>query len=170
MPTIRKAELRDVPAIFQLINQYVPERVVLPRTLGELYESVWEFTVAEEDGKVLACGALKLYSEEMAEIRSLCVARGVQKGGLGRAITENLLGEAERLQLKTVFALAVAPGFFEKRGFREVARATLPMKVWRDCVHCEKYFQCDERALVIDLPHQPASDVASRKEVMEVPV
>ena len=69
MFTIRKAQLDDVPAIFQLINYYVAERVVLPRTPSELYEHIWEFTVAEQDGLFVGCGGLKFYSAELAEIQ-----------------------------------------------------------------------------------------------------
>jgi amino-acid N-acetyltransferase len=168
--TVRKAELRDVPALFRMINHYAAQRVMLPRSLAELYENVWEFTVAEEEGNVLGCAALKFYSQELAEIRSLCTVPGGESRGVGRALTERLLREAEELGLKTVFALTLVPGFFLKRGFREVPRPSLPMKVWRDCIHCAKYFHCDEKAMVTDLPHRDASQVPSCTEVSEVPL
>lgn len=167
MLTIRKAELRDVPALFQMISHYAAERVMLPRPLVELYENIWEFTVAEEDGELLGCGALKFYSEELAEIRSLCVAPGIKKYGLGRALSEEILSEAERYGLKTVFALTVVPGFFGKLGFQEVSRERFPTKVWRDCLQCPKYFQCDERAMVLDLAVR-AADAASQMEPARV--
>ncbi len=170
MLTIREAELRDVPAIFGLINHYAAERVVLPRTLRELYENVREFTVAEVDGKVLGCGALKFYSDEIAEIRSLCVDATEQAHGLGRALTERLVREAAGHGLKTVFALTLATRFFLKCGFREVPRASLPMKIWRDCIHCDKYFHCDEKTVALDLPQPAASPVPSAAEPSEVSV
>ena len=43
------------------------------------------------------------------------------------------------------------------------------MKVWRDCLHCEKYFQCDEKTMVIDLTGLSDAKVASRAEAAEVP-
>jgi len=168
--TIRKAELRDVPAIFGLINYYAAERVVLPRTLRELYENVREFTVAEVEGKVLGCGALKFYSDEIAEIRSLCVDGTEQAHGLGRALTERLVREAAGHGLKTVFALTLATRFFLKCGFREVPRASLPMKIWRDCIHCDKYFHCDEITVALDLPQPAASSAPSAAEPSEVSV
>jgi amino-acid N-acetyltransferase len=169
LPTIRKAELRDVPAIFELVRHYAAERVMLPRPLQEVYEDVWEFTVAEDDGRVLGCGALKLYSAELAEIRSLCVLPGIPGRGVGRALLESLLSEAEGLSLKNVFALTLVPGFFQKWDFREVPRETLPMKVWRDCLQCEKYFSCDEKTLVLDLTRRAVSHVKSRRDVVELP-
>lgn len=155
MPNLRKAELSDVPALFQLINHYAG--VMLPRPLTELYESVREFTVAEEEGRVLGCGALKFFSPELAEIRSLCVAPGVEKRGVGRALIERLICEAEAYRLKTLFALTVAPEFFAKFGFREVGRASFPAKIWRDCLRCEKYFHCDEKTMTLDLSLPPVN-------------
>ena len=166
--TIRKAELRDVPTLFQLINHYAEKRITLPRPLVELYENVWEFTVAEEDGAVTACGALKFYSAELAEVRSLCVAPGTLSRGLGRAITAHLLDEAESFGLKTTFALTVVPGFFEKMGFREVPRERFPTKVWRDCLQCPKYFQCDEKAMVIDLEARAAGKAEAALELAKI--
>jgi amino-acid N-acetyltransferase len=151
LPVLRKARLSDVPALFKLIHQYAVEEVMLPRALPELYENVWEFTVAEKDGQMAACGALRLYNEEVAEIRSLCVDPQLKTSGLGRAVTKQLMHEAEGLGLKRVFALTVVPDFFSKMGFYPVERVALPQKVWRDCLQCEKYFRCDEVAVVFDL-------------------
>jgi amino-acid N-acetyltransferase len=155
---IRKAELRDVPALFELINRYVVQQVLLPRPLANLYEDVWEFTVAEEDGELLGCGALKFYSQELAEIRSLCVDEQLKSKGVGRKLTEALLDEAERYGLKTVFALTVVPTFFEKLGFQEVPRGRFPAKVYEDCVGCPKYSCCDEIAVSYELAWRPSEE------------
>ncbi len=168
MAKIRKAELRDVPAIFEMINHYAAERVMLPRPLTDLYECVREFWVAEgEGGEATGCGALKFYNAELAEIRSLCVAPGDQSRGAGRALAERLLTEAESYGLKTVFALTLVPEFFFKCGFREVARERFPMKVWRDCLRCERYFHCQEKTVCLDLPRssKPAKAQVEPAEV-----
>jgi amino-acid N-acetyltransferase len=152
-PVVRKARLSDVPALFKLIHQYAEEEVMLPRALPELYENIWEFTVAENDSRLVACGALRLYNEEVAEIRSLCVDPQQKTSGLGRAVTNQLMHEARDLGLRRVFALTVVPDFFSRMGFYPVERGALPQKVWRDCLQCEKYFRCDEVAVVFDLAH-----------------
>ncbi|HEV2417052.1 MAG TPA: N-acetyltransferase [Terriglobia bacterium] len=168
MANLRKAELRDVPSIFEMINHYAAERIMLPRPLTDLYESVREFLVAEdEDGMVLACGALKLYNAELAEVRSLCVSPATQHRGMGRALTERLIAEAEGFGLKTVFALTTTPEFFLKCGFRETARERFPMKVWRDCLRCDRYFHCFEKAVCLDLPSF-SSTVKTQTEPAEV--
>ena len=165
---IRKAELRDVPALFQMISHYAAQRIMLPRPLVELYENTWEFTVAEEDGQVVGCGALKFYSAELAEIRSLCVAPGVTSRGVGRALSHQVLDEATRFGLKSVFALTLVTGFFEKLGFREVPRERFPTKVWRDCLQCPKYFQCDEKAVVLDLVSRTSAEQQATEEAVNV--
>ena len=164
LPVLRKARLSDVPALFKLIHQYASEEVILPRALPELYENIWEFTVAENGAQVSACGALRLYNEEIAEIRSLCVDPQQKTSGLGRAVTNQLMHEAESLGLKRVFALTVVPAFFSKMGFYPVERGALPQKVWRDCLQCEKYFRCDEVAMVFDLAALPAKSAHAHSE------
>jgi amino-acid N-acetyltransferase len=155
---VRKAELRDVPAIFEMINHYAAERIMLPRSLTDLYESVREFLVAGNgDGEVIGCGALKFYNAELAEIRSLCVRPGIQFRGIGRGLMEGLLAEAEHYELKTIFALTTTVEFFAKRGFREIARERFPMKVWRDCVRCDRYFHCQEKAVYLELSPNPSA-------------
>ncbi len=164
LPVLRKARLSDVPALFKLIHQYAEEEVMLPRALPELYENIWEFTVAEKGGRLAACGALRLYNEEVAEIRSLCVDPQLKTSGLGRAVTNQLMHEARDLGLKRVFALTVVPAFFSRMGFYPVERGALPQKVWRDCLQCEKYFRCDEVAVVFDLANLGGGNVEGPSE------
>jgi N-acetylglutamate synthase-like GNAT family acetyltransferase len=83
----------------------------LPRTVEDVRASLESFLVAEERGCLLGCGALKLYDDEAAEIRSLCVNPGIKRHGVGRALTEHLLEEAEQLGLRTVFASLVLLSF-----------------------------------------------------------
>lgn len=161
MPILRKARLSDVPSLFKLIHSYALEEVMLPRPLPELYENIWEFTVAEQGGQIVGCGALRFYSEDLAEIRSLCVDPARKSAGLGRAITQQLLREAKSYGAKTAFALTVVPGFFTKMGFYRVERSDLPLKVWRDCLQCEKYYRCDEKAMVFDLAKLAARKACS---------
>jgi amino-acid N-acetyltransferase len=165
--TIRKAELRDVPQLFKLINRYALKQILLPRPLANLYEDVWEFTVAEEDGELLGCGALRFYNQELAEIRSLCVDEALKSKGVGRMLTEALMDEAERYGVKTVFALTVVPAFFEKLGFQQAPRERFPVKVFQDCVGCPKYSCCDEIAVSHELAWRHAEDAEVSLEAID---
>ncbi|HEV2351809.1 MAG TPA: N-acetyltransferase [Terriglobia bacterium] len=156
MQIIRKGELRDVPALQSMINKYADLRLLLPRTFADLCANIGDFMVAEENGNILACGALKPYDKDIAEIRSLCVEPGHKSSGLGRALTDRLLSQARRRKLKTVFALTVAPEFFQKCGFHEAPREKFPMKIWRDCLTCPKLFCCDEKTMAFELAPRTA--------------
>ena len=167
MAGIRKARLRDVGRLVEIINDFANRRLLLPRTPSDLCERIREMTVVEDEGKIVGCGALHFYSPEIAEIRSLGVLPGIQGRGLGRKLTEFLLEEASEQELKRVFALTLVPEYFERLGFAEVGRETLSMKVWRDCIHCEKYFQCDEKAVVYFLDQEARLEADNRKAVVE---
>src|ERR1041385_4362158 len=71
----RKAILPDVERIHAIIRPYAEIGTLLPRTIAELSENVRDFVVAEDDGKVIGCGALHLYGMHLAEIRSIAVDR-----------------------------------------------------------------------------------------------
>lgn len=157
MIKIRQAEAQDVTALVELIEHYAAERVLLPRTRADIRESIGDFLVAEEKGRVLGCGALKLYSNELAEIRSLCVAPGIRRGGVGRALTKRLIKEANQLGITTVFALTLTPDFFLKCGFRLSARANFPLKISHDCANCTLRFCCREQAVALRLPVRPVA-------------
>jgi len=166
--TIRKARLNDVPDLYRLISHYAGEHIILPRTLTELYENVWEFTVAEDEGGVVGCAALRLYSQELAEIRSLCIDPARKSQGIGREISNRVIREAEGFGVRTVFALTLSPEFFEGLGFREAPKERFPTKVWRDCLRCERFSCCNEKAMTLDLVDRPAEGVESAPEAAEV--
>lgn len=145
--TIRQARLPDIPAMLRLINNYAAKAVMLPRTELELCESLRDFLVAVDDGRLVGCGALHFYTPHMAELRSLAVDPAKARSGLGRLITEELIEEATRLGVDVVFAFTYVPGFFEKVGFQMVDRGALPLKAWKDCLRCPKFQACDEIAM-----------------------
>lgn len=144
---VRPARLDDVPAIGELVAYYARQRDLLPRPLADIYQSVREWVVAEVDGEIVACGSLLIMWADLAEVRSLGVAPGHQSQGLGQAIVQALIEEARRLGIPTVFCLTRSVPFFSKLGFAITARDRFPRKVWKDCVHCPLFSNCDEVAM-----------------------
>jgi amino-acid N-acetyltransferase len=53
--------------------------------------------------------------------------------------------------VKKVFALTYKPVFFAKLGFAEIDKSELPQKIWRDCINCAKFPECDEIAVSLML-------------------
>lgn len=145
---IRKAKVKDVPSIVELINSYAQKGEMLPRSYSQVCESLMNFVVWEEDGMVKGCGSLQVLWDDLGEIRSLAITpEGVGKGH-GKDIVAILLEEARQLGLSKVFTLTYKPAFFERLGFRIVEKERLPQKVWRDCLDCIKFPHCDEIALI----------------------
>ena len=68
--------------------------------------------------------------------------------GVGRTLVEAAEADARRLGVKKLFALTYEKGFFLSRGFEVIDRLTLPEKVWRECISCDKFDACDEIAMI----------------------
>ncbi len=147
---IRKAKSQDVPAIHALISCYAELDRMLFRSMADIYENLQVFQVAESDGKIVGCCALKVIWADLAEVQSLAVDKNYFGKGLGRWLVKNCVEQARNLGIKKVFTLTMEPIFFEKIGFKRVDKKTLPMKVWSDCARCPKQDQCDEIAMVIE--------------------
>ena len=57
---IRKAKIKDIKQIQQLIGYFARLDVMLPRSLNELYENIRDFWVYEDKGKLSGCAALHI--------------------------------------------------------------------------------------------------------------
>ncbi|MBQ1330425.1 MAG: hypothetical protein IIY31_02090 [Desulfovibrio sp.] len=68
--------------------------------------------------------------------------------GLGRVAVEACVAECAELGIRRVFALTYQEKFFNHIGFATVEKDVLPQKIWADCVHCPKYPDCDEFAVL----------------------
>lgn len=158
-PRIEKAKIADVPQLQRLINYFAEKGEMLPRSLSEIYENLRDYFVIREKDEAIAGVALHILWSDLAELKALAVAEGVQGQGLGAALTRACLQEAENLGIATVFALTYQPAFFEKFGFKRVEVMSLPRKVWTECYRCPKFPNCDEVALTYSFaPSQPEGD------------
>jgi len=146
---VRAATIADMRQVEPLIATFAQRNLMLHKTHDQLARLFREFVVAvDEEGEVLGCGALRVYTESLAEVASLAVAEHAHGLGIGRRIVEALVGEARALGIATVFALTLQESFFHRAGFRTVAKEMFPLKVWADCRSCPKLMACDEIAVV----------------------
>jgi amino-acid N-acetyltransferase len=106
-------------------------------------------------GKIVGCVGLSIIWADLAEVRSLAVDDEYRGQGIGRQLVEWTVQEARRLQIRRLMALTYEQKFFEKIGFEVVAKESLPLKVWSDCVRCPKKVNCDEIAMVRFLQDVP---------------
>lgn len=148
---IRKLLVNEVPEIKKLIDPFVKEGLMLPKSLYSLCTSVrdfWIMTSESDPQEIIGCCALQVSWMDLAEIRTLAVKKEYQGAGIGRSLVEVCIEEARDLNLKTLFTLTYVPDFFKKTGFLEVDKSTLPNKIWGDCIHCQYFPDCRESALV----------------------
>ena len=145
---IRKAKIEDIKYIQQLINLFAKQDLMLPRSLNELFENIRDFWVAEENKRIVGCAALHISWDDLAEIKSLAVAKNKQGKGLGKELVLYCLNEAKALGAKKIFVLTYKPEFFKKFGFKRLKTSELPHKIWAECINCCKFPNCQEIALL----------------------
>ncbi len=148
---IRHANVSDVKKIQKLINYYAKRGKMLPRSLNELYENIRDFFVYTEGASIYGCSALHIDWEDLAEIKSLAVARHKSGKGIGKKLLEHCMKDARTLHLKKIFALTYVPEFFERFGFKIINKKELPHKIWSECIKCVYFTGCKEIALMKEI-------------------
>jgi amino-acid N-acetyltransferase len=120
---VRSARTSDVRAIRRLVDANVASGRLLDKPTVTLYEDIQEFMVAERAGdeRVIACGALHVMWEDLAEIRTVAVDQSCQGDGAGHLIVEALLARAREVGVSRVFVLTFAVKFFGRLGFEEIS-------------------------------------------------
>lgn len=166
MITVRAAQLADVVHMMPLLHEYARQAEILPRNEDDVYRSIREWVVAEQNGEVVGMGALLIMWHDLAEIRSLVIDPKTQGQGAGKQIIHALIETAQYMHIPRVFALTRKPGFFLKLGFQITRIENLPRKVKRDCVFCPKFHACDEVAVIMPLTENA---LAIEPEAIDLP-
>ena len=153
--TIRQAKLADAERICALIN--LNSDLLVPRSLGNIVESIDRFFVAEADGEMAGCASYQIHPEIGApeaatvEIVSVAVKKVFRRRGIGRALVESVASRAAAFSPREVLVLTFAPEFFGSLGFREIPKTKVMHKLYTGCINCTKHadpFTCPEIAMV----------------------
>lgn len=76
------------------------------------------YLLAVSNGEVVGCAGAERYGD-IALLRSVAVAPGLQRQGIGRLLVDRMLQEAARRQVRRLFLLTVtAPEYFARYGFK----------------------------------------------------
>lgn len=150
MYNCRQAKFSDVEEIYNLIAGYASQGIMLPKPHNVLYETIREFIVAEEIStkKIIGTGALHLTWNELAEVRSMAIQPEYKRHGIGAEIVKKLLEEGKEVGVKKFFTLTYSPEFFQSLGFKTTTKESLPHKIWKECIECPKFANCDEIAMI----------------------
>ena len=122
---VRPAVPADARRIYELVEPYAQERVLIAKELISYFEAIQEFLMAElPDGdgswRAVGCGALHVMWDDIAEIRTLAVDRAYLRRGVGRHLLTALIERARTLGLKRLFCLTFEVDFFQQLGFEVI--------------------------------------------------
>lgn len=128
---VRPATRGDVEQIFELVNGYVAEGLMLPRTIGQIALNIENYVVAVKGGRVVACAAIEEYSPSLAEVSSVAVARDDHGNGIGTQVVLGVERLARARDIEEIFALSLTDNFFLGLNYVPTAISRYPEKLSR---------------------------------------
>lgn len=153
---IRHAGFGDARAIYVLIKEH--PRELVPRSISDIVQNIDRFLVCEVKGRIIGTAAWQILPEigraahPSIEIKSVTVARGFQKEGIGTALVKAVIRRVKMFHPAQIVLLTFTPDYFRRFGFREVPKETLMHKLYMGCINCTKYdspFTCPEVAMAM---------------------
>ena len=149
MITYKKPTLLDIPAMQKLVAPEIESGVILPRSNDEIATNIRSYIIALDGEKLVGFCALHIHSPNLAEIRSMIIDQAYRGQNIGTTLVENACDEGRRLGLKEVLALTYQQRFFERLGFIEIPKESIPEhKIWADCIKCKHFPVCNEVSLI----------------------
>ncbi|MDQ1244082.1 MAG: amino-acid N-acetyltransferase [Campylobacterota bacterium] len=146
---LTKARLSDIENMQKLVIPEVEAGVILARSSDEIATNIRSYILAKENGEIVGFCALHIHTPTLAEIRSLVVKEDRRGMGIGKSLIDNAIEEARTLGLQKVLSLTYKQSFFEKLGFVEIPKESLPEhKIWADCIKCKHFPICNEVSLI----------------------
>ena len=147
-----KASLADIPKMQELVLPEVQSGVILERSDDEIATNIRSYTLALVNGELVGFTALHIHTAYLAEIRSLIVKDCFRGQKIGEKLINKVLDEARTLGLQRVLSLTYKQAFFERLGFVEIPKESLPEhKIWADCIKCKHFPICNEVSLIKNL-------------------
>lgn len=133
--TVRRALASDVPHIQRLIAPYVGRRILLGKDNVTLYGSIQQFQIAvDPDGTPIGCGALNVFWDDLAEVRTLALDADWIRRGVGHKLLEGLEAEARALGIARIFCLTFEVDFFTRHGYLEIGESVVSPEVYAELV------------------------------------
>jgi len=147
-----KAKLTDIAQMQELVRPEVESGVILERSNDEVATNIRSYTLAYVENELIGFSALHIHTIELAEIRSLIIKDGFRGQRIGEQLVAKALEEGKELGLKRVLSLTYKQSFFERIGFFEIPKESLPEhKIWADCIKCKHFPICNEVSLIKEL-------------------
>jgi amino-acid N-acetyltransferase len=120
--TVEAARPADLDAVLQLLRDNA-----LP--VDGLSDHLMTTLVVRHGEQIVGSAALEVYGDG-ALLRSVAVAPGLQRSGLGRTLTDAAIDLARQRSLPALFLLTTtADGYFPRFGFERIERSQVPATV-----------------------------------------
>jgi len=147
-----KAKLSNISAMRELIQPEVESGIILDRSEDEIATNIRSYTLAYLSGELVGFTALHIHTHSLAEIRSLIVKNRLRGQKIGENLISKAIDEALELGIQRVLSLTYKQSFFERLGFIEIPKESLPEhKIWTDCIKCKHFPICNEVSLIKNL-------------------
>jgi len=147
-----KAKLSDISRMQELVQPEVDSGVILARNEDEIATNIRSYILAFLAGELVGFTALHIHTSYLGEIRSLIVKEAIRGQKIGENLVLKALDEAKSLGLQRVLSLTYKQSFFERLGFVEIPKESLPEhKIWADCIKCKHFPVCNEVSLIKNL-------------------
>ncbi len=144
-----KATLATIHEMRELILPEIESGVILDRSEDEIATNIRSYTLAYKEGELVGFTALHIHTTDLAEVRSLIVKDGIRGQKIGENLVKKALEEASSLGIRRVLSLTYKQAFFERLGFIEIPKESLPEhKIWADCIKCKHFPICNEVSLI----------------------
>ena len=146
------AKLIDINCMQELVFPEVESGTILIRSDDEIATNIRSYILAKEGTELVGFCALHIHTPSLGEIRSLIVKETKRGHNIGNKLVVQALDEGKTLGLKQVLSLTYKQTFFEKLGFLEIPKESLPEhKIWADCIKCKHFPVCNEISLIKNL-------------------
>ena len=119
-----------VQQILELIEPFVQEGKILPRTYAQISDNIDNFVFLKNFDKLVACAGLKDCKEgSMGEIYALAVSKEIQNQGFSAKLLDEIMRKARNAKFSKIFALSKHnTQWFLKQGFVQMKISELPKK------------------------------------------
>ncbi|MDD4855083.1 MAG: N-acetyltransferase [Sulfuricurvum sp.] len=132
-----------------LVEPEIQSGVILYRSDDEIATNIRSYTLAMDGDTLVGFCALHIHSPNLAEVRSMIIDGAYRGQNIGSTLVSKVCAEGRALGLREVLALTYQRAFFERLGFVEIPKETIPEhKIWADCIKCKHFPICNEVSLI----------------------
>lgn len=126
---LRHASIHDVGGILELITPLEQEGILVRRSREQLELEIDKFSVIERDGMIIACAAVYIYEDGMAELACLATHENYRNHGRGEMLLQHLEQQCHNKGVEKLFLLTTHTAhWFIEKGFVETDINTLPIQ------------------------------------------